>query len=170
MVHAISFTFFKKWEIKMRIIVLMLVAVMMLPVASMGAVGTTDTSDVAKEKVIIGDEACEPVIIGFKERPGKTYRELSDKAYQELRVKRELQVNEHDGKVSHSYRIINALPAGIHLLPLLPADATRRTPLLFAASHASCNAEVDCHPAMLIDMTCISLFTDHSMPAMISLR
>ncbi|NOQ33805.1 MAG: S8 family serine peptidase [Methanosarcinales archaeon] len=103
--------FFKE-EMKMRKIVLMMVAVMMLSVALMGAVGTPDkTSDVAKEKVITGDEAVEPVIIGFKGRLDKRDRELL--------------VKEHKGKVSHSYTIINAVAARI---PPKAIDKLKKNP------------------------------------------
>jgi subtilisin/minor extracellular protease Epr len=99
---------------KMRKIVLMMVAVMMLSVASMGAVGTPDkTSDAAKEKeqVTSEDEADEPVIIGFKGKLDKRDRELL--------------VKEHKGKVSHSYTIINAVAARI---PSKAIDKFKKNP------------------------------------------
>ncbi|MEA1894766.1 MAG: S8 family serine peptidase [Euryarchaeota archaeon] len=98
----------------MRKIVLMMIAVMMLSVASMGAVGTSDkTADAAKEKeqVITGDEASELVIIGFKERLNKAAREQM--------------VEEHSGKVSHSYRIINAVASRI---PSKDIDKLKKNP------------------------------------------
>ena len=114
MVYAISFNFFKE-EMKMRIIVLMMIAVMMLSVASMGAVGTPDkTSDAAKEKeqVITGeDKAFEPVIIGFKGKLDKRGREQL--------------VKEHKGKISHSYRIINAVASRI---PSKAIDKLKKNP------------------------------------------
>jgi len=105
--------FFKE-EMKMRKIVLMMVAVMMLSVASMGAVGTPDkTSDAAmeKEQVTSEDEADEPVIIVFKGKLDKRDRE---------RV-----VKEHKGKVSHSYTIINAVAARI---PSKAIDKLKKNP------------------------------------------
>jgi len=99
----------------MRKIVLMMIAVMMLSVASMGVVGTPNdkTSDAAKEKeqVTTGDEASEPVIIGFKGKLDKRGRERM--------------VEEHEGKISHSYRIINAVASRI---PSKAIDKLKKNP------------------------------------------
>jgi hypothetical protein len=101
----------------MRKIVMIVVAVMMmLSVTSMGAVGTSDkTSDAAKEKeqvITEEDKAVEPVIIGFKGR-------LDNKTDRKQLVK------EYDGKVSHSYRIINAVAARI---PSKAIDKLKKNP------------------------------------------
>jgi hypothetical protein len=81
-----------------KIIMIVVAVIMMLSVASIGVVGAADKAD-------------EPVIIGFEER--------TDKADREKLVK------EHGGKVSHSYRIINAVASRI---PPKAIDKLKKNP------------------------------------------